>query len=61
MYTVVNFAWKSFEHAMKKFNFEKKKMKLLTKELQELHENTKICYICEEKCENKYLKDKKIL
>ena len=34
-------------------------MKLLTKEQQESCENTKICYICKEKFENKYLKDKK--
>ena len=34
-------------------------MKLLTKEQQESYENTKICYICKEKFENKYLKDKK--
>ena len=34
-------------------------MKLLTKELQELHENAKICYFCKEKFENKYLKDEK--
>ena len=34
-------------------------MKLLTKEPQESYENAKICYICKEKFENKYLKDKK--
>ena len=34
-------------------------MKLLTKEQQELYENANICYICEEKFENKYVKDKK--
>ena len=33
-------------------------MKLLTKEQQELKENAKICYICPEKFENKYLKGK---
>ena len=47
------------EHVMKINNFKKKKMKLLTKELQESYENTKICYICREKFEIKYLKDKK--
>ena len=47
------------EHAMKIINFKKKKMKLLTKEQQESYENAKICYICKEKFENKYLKDKK--
>ena len=34
-------------------------MKLLTKEQQESHQNAQICYICKEKLENKYLKDKK--
>ena len=34
-------------------------MNLLTKVPQESHENAKICYICKEKFENKYLKDKK--
>ena len=43
------------EHAMKIINFKK----LLTKEQQESYENSKICYICKEKFENKYLKDKK--
>ena len=35
------------------------KKKLLTKEQQESYKNAKICYICEEKFENRYLKDKK--
>ena len=47
------------KHAMKITNFKKKKMKLLTKEEHESCENAKICYICKEKFENKYLKDKK--
>ena len=34
-------------------------MKLLKKEQQESYENAKICYICEEKFENKFLKDNK--
>ena len=34
-------------------------MKLLTKKHKELYENAKICCICKEKFENKYLKDKK--
>ena len=34
-------------------------MKLLTKEWQEPYENSKICNICKEKFENKYLKDKR--
>ena len=44
---------------MKIINFKKTKMKLLTKEHQESFENAKICYICKEKLENKYAKDKK--
>ena len=34
-------------------------MKLLMKEQQKSYENAKMCYICKEKFENKYLKDKK--
>ena len=34
-------------------------MELLTKYQQESYENTKICYICKENFENKYVKDKK--
>ena len=34
-------------------------MNLLTKEQQETYENAKICYICTEKFENKYVKDEK--
>ena len=37
---------------------KKKKMKLLTKELQELYENAKSCYICKKIIENKYVRDK---
>ena len=40
-------------------NFKKKKMELLTKGLQKLYENAKICYSCIEKFENKYVKHKK--
>ena len=36
-----------------------KKMNLLTKEQQKSYENARICYICKEKFENKYLKDEK--
>ena len=56
-----NFCETLREHAMKIRNFKKKKMKLLTKEDQKSYENPKICYICREKFENKYLKDKNIL
>ena len=47
------------EHKMKIINCKTKKVKLLAKELPESYDNAKICYICQEKIENKYLKDKK--
>ena len=47
------------EQAIKIINFKKRKMKLLTKEQYKLYENAKFCYICKEKSENKYLRDKK--
>ena len=47
------------EHTMKIINFKKKKIKIITKELKESNENAKICYICKEAFENKYVKDKK--
>ena len=47
------------EHATKIINFKRKTIKLLTKEQQESYENAKICYICKEKFENKFLKHKK--
>ena len=34
-------------------------MELLTKQRQKSYENAKICHICKEKFENKYLIDKK--
>ena len=40
-------------------SFKKKKTKILTKEQQESYENPKIYYICQEKFENKYVKDRK--
>ena len=49
------------EHAMKITNFKKEKMKLLTKEPHESYENAKICYICKEKFEKKYVKDENIV
>ena len=33
-------------------------MRLLTKEQQQSYKNSKICYICKEKFENDFLKDK---
>ena len=47
------------EHVTKIINFKKKKMKLLIKEQYESYKNGKICYICKEKIENKYVQDKK--
>ena len=40
-------------------NFRKKKLKLLTNEQQKSYKNARNCYICKEKIENKYVKDKK--
>ena len=54
---MIKFCKLSREHAIKTINFKKKKMKLLSKEQQESYENTKFCYIYQEKFENKYLKD----
>ena len=34
-------------------------MKSWTREQQESYQNAQICYMCKEKLENKYLKDKK--
>ena len=48
------------KHPMRMINFKKKKLKLLVKQQQESYKNEKICYICKEKFENKYLKNKKI-
>ena len=47
------------EQATKIINFKKKKMKLLIKEQHKSYEDAKICYICKEMFENKYLKNKK--
>ena len=47
------------KHAMKIINFKKKKMKLLIKEQKDSYENAKICYTCNRKIENNYLKDEK--
>ena len=45
--------------SMKIIYFFLKKKKLSIKEYQKSYENAKFCYICNEKFENKYLKDKK--
>ena len=49
------------ERAMKIINFKKIKMTLLTKQQQESYQNAKICYICKEKLESKYLKKQNIV
>ena len=49
------------QHAMDITNFKKKKIKLLTNEQQKSYGNAKMCYICQEKIEEKHAKDKKIL
>ena len=46
------------ENTMKAINFEKKKVNLLTKEQKKSYEISKICYICKDNFENKYLKVK---
>ena len=46
------------QHAMEVINFFKK-TKLLTIEQQESYENEKICSICKEKFEDKYVNDRK--
>ena len=55
--------WESFgEHAIKIINFEKNEtINKKEREREESYENAKIYYICKEKFENKYLKDKKYL
>ena len=49
------------KHVMKITNFEKKIMKLLTKEQQKSYENAKICYICKKKYKMNILKMKNIV
>ena len=47
------------ERSMEVINLKKEKIKLLTKQQQELYENAKVYYVCEEKFQNKYMKNKK--
>ena len=49
------------EQAMKIINFNKTKMELLTNQLKKSYENAKTCYICKEKFQGKYFKDKRIV
>ena len=46
------------ELAIKIINFKKKKNEVINKRTQESYENAKICHICKEKFEKKYLKGK---
>ena len=46
-------------HPQQKLNLNKKKLNLSTIEQQESYKIAKICYICKEKFENKYMRDKK--
>ena len=61
MYTTKNYMKKFCrslrEHAMEIINFEEKKIKLLTKEQQKSYQNSKICYIFEEKYQDKHAHD----
>ena len=58
-YCIKKFCESLREHSMRIINFKKKTMKLLTKEQQELYQNAKICYLCKEKFEIKYVRNKK--
>ena len=46
------------EHAMKIINFKKKKNEGINKRAIGIIKKEKICYICQEKYENEYLRDK---
>ena len=39
--------------------FQKEKNKIINERAKESYENAQICYICKEKFENEYFKDKK--
>ena len=45
------------EHPVKTFDFKKKAMKLLTNEQQNSYQNSKVCYICKDKVEDKHTAD----
>ena len=49
------------QHAMRKVNFKKEKMKLLTNEQQVSYNNSKICHICREKLKINIWKIKNIV
>ena len=58
---VKKFCESLWKQAIKIIDFKKKKMKLLTNKQQELNKNAKICYINNEKFEDKYAKCKNYL
>ena len=47
------------KHAMKIINFKMEKNEVINKRAAAIISNAKICYICKEKFEHKYVKDKK--
>ena len=47
-------SFRSIEKTHKKINFKKKKVNSLRKKQEEPCKNAKICYICQEKFENKW-------
>ena len=49
------------EHIINIVNSKWKIMKIVIKERKDSYENAKMCYICKEKFENKYLRVKKIV
>ena len=54
-----NVLWILNKHATEIITSKKKKMKLLTIELQKYYKNAKICYIFKEKLEIKYVENEK--
>ena len=48
------------KHAIKLINFKKEKNEVIKKEHLKPYEIAKICYICKEKLEDKYVKYKKL-
>ena len=48
------------KHAIKLINFKKEKNEVIKKEHLKSYEIAKICYICKEKLEDKYVKYKKL-
>ena len=57
MYIEVNIAWKSFMNSSDTKQW-KEKSKIINKRVAGIIWKAKLCYICKEKIENQYLKDK---